>query len=92
MIYKLILKVLKMKYKEQTGLLTDSIQLRHKRTNARIFYLNERISPGKKLSINFERKATRVQVQFSGFNLKQLKYMFVANSLFAAGWRIFTVF
>ena len=46
---KLILKVLKMKYKEQTGGPTDSIQLRHKRTNTRLFFLNEFKSPGKKL-------------------------------------------
>ena len=68
--------------------------MRHKRTNTKILWLNEFKSPGKKLSLNFERKAKRVQVQvqFSGFNLKRLKYMFVANSLFAADWRIFTVF
>ena len=66
--------------------------MRHKRTNTKILWLNEFKSPGKKLDLNFERKATGVQFQFSGFNLKRLKYMFVANSLFAADWRIFTVF
>ena len=67
MIYKLILKVLKIKNKEQTGLLTDSIQLRHKRTNTRLFFLNEFKSPGKKLgeTSNVKRQESKFNFQVS---------------------------
>ena len=70
MIYKLILKVLKINNEAQTGLRTDAIQLRHKRTNTKIFWLNESKSPGKKLNLRQFTLNLNVKRQDSKFNFQ----------------------